>query len=79
MPINPALPNASIPDEKEAIRGNNAVENAESAKKITYLVARRDLIGSFPGPCRTLYSNSGNGNRPLLLDQEQVVLVSANY
>jgi hypothetical protein len=50
MPIDAALPNASIPDEKEAIRGNNAVENAKSTKKIPYLVARRDIIGSFPGP-----------------------------
>ena len=55
MPIDAALPNASIPDEREAIRGNNAVENAKSTKKIPYLVARRDIIGSFPGPQPSLY------------------------
>jgi hypothetical protein len=30
------------------------VENAKSVKKITYFVARRDLIGSFPGPPQPL-------------------------
>jgi hypothetical protein len=36
-----------IPDKKEAIGGNNAVENANFTKKITHLVARHNR--QFPG------------------------------
>ena len=36
-----------IPDKKEATRGHNAVENANVAIKIAYLVAWRDIICSF--------------------------------